>query len=44
MSSTLETRPIDPNTADFLHEAEASKFDFHSVSVKAAGDEKLKRR
>jgi L-lactate dehydrogenase complex protein LldF len=33
---------IDPNTADFLHEAQQSKFDFHQVSVKAAGDEKLK--
>jgi len=43
MSSTLENQQIDPNTADFLHEAEASKFDFHTVSVKAAGDEKLKR-
>jgi len=43
MSSTLETRPIDPNTAHFLEEAAAAKFDFHSVSVKAAGDEKLKR-
>ena len=43
MSSTLETRPIDPNTANFLNEAAAAKFDFHSVSVKAAGDEKLKR-
>ena len=43
MSSTLETQQIDDNTAHFLHEAEASKFDFHSLSVKAAGDEKLKR-
>jgi L-lactate dehydrogenase complex protein LldF len=43
MSSTLENQQIDPNTADFLHEAEASKFDFHTVSVKAAGDEKLQR-
>jgi L-lactate dehydrogenase complex protein LldF len=43
MSSTLENQKIDPNTAAFLHEAEGSKFDFHSVSVKAAGDEKLKR-
>jgi L-lactate dehydrogenase complex protein LldF len=33
---------IDPNTAEFLHEAHLSKFDFHQVSVKAAGDEKLK--
>ncbi|MDB5299230.1 MAG: iron-sulfur cluster-binding protein, partial [Phycisphaerales bacterium] len=42
-ASTLEHQPIDPNTAEFLKEAEASKFDFHSVSVKAAGDEKLKK-
>jgi len=42
MSSTLDSRPIDPNTAEFLREAEASPFDFHSLSVKAAGDEKLK--
>src|SRR4051794_8026209 len=44
MSSTLETQPkIDENTSQFLHEAAAAKFDFHSVSVKAAGDEQLKR-
>jgi L-lactate dehydrogenase complex protein LldF len=44
MGSTLEQQPqIDEHTADFLHQAEASKFDFHSVSVKAAGDERLKR-
>ena len=43
MSSTLERQPIDPNSADFLREAEASPFDFHSLSTKAAGDEKLKR-
>ncbi|MDB5289896.1 MAG: iron-sulfur cluster binding protein [Phycisphaerales bacterium] len=42
-SATLQTQPIDPNTAEFLKEAHASKFDFHSVSVKAAGDEKLKK-
>jgi L-lactate dehydrogenase complex protein LldF len=40
--STLEQRPIDPNTQQFLEEAHASKFDFHSISVKAAGDERLK--
>src|SRR4051794_23014513 len=34
---------VDENTADFLEEAAASKFDFHQVSVKAAGDEQLKR-
>ena len=33
----------DPNTQHFLTEAGASKFDFHSVSVKAAGDERLKK-
>jgi len=40
--STLEQRPIDPNTAAFLKEAAASPIDFHSVSAKAAGDERLK--
>lgn len=40
--STLQNRQIDSNTRKFLKEAAASKFDFHSVSVKAAGDEKLK--
>src|SRR4051795_11486446 len=43
MASTLQNQPIDPNTADFLKQAAAAKFDFHQVSVKAAGDEKLKR-
>ena len=42
MASTLEHQVIDPNTQEFLEEAHASKFDFHSVSVKAAGDERLK--
>jgi L-lactate dehydrogenase complex protein LldF len=42
MSATLENQPIDPHTAEFLHEAAAAKFDFHSVSVKSAGDERLK--
>jgi len=32
----------DPNTRAFLEEAHASKFDFHSISVKSAGDERLK--
>ena len=42
-SPTLETQPtIDKHTEAFLDQAQASKFDFHSVSVKAAGDEKLK--
>src|SRR3954471_14917749 len=42
MSPNLTNQPVDPNTADFLKEAAHSKFDFHQVSVKAAGDEKLK--
>src|SRR5687768_2529137 len=43
-SPTLQTQPvIDPNTQEFLAQAAASKFDFHSVSVKASGDERLKR-
>src|SRR3954467_9585467 len=32
----------DPHTQQFLEQAAASKFDFHQLSVKAAGDEKLK--
>src|SRR5688572_120627 len=44
MSSSLETQPkLDENTREFLEQAAGAKFDFHSVSVKAAGDEKLKR-
>src|SRR3954449_10870013 len=43
MASTLQNQPIDANTAEFLQQAAAAKFDFHKVSVKAAGDEKLKR-
>ena len=44
MSSSLETQPkLDENTREFLEQAAEAKFDFHSVSVKAAGDEKLKR-
>ncbi len=42
MASTLEHQSIDPHTQDFLNEAKASKFDFHSISIKAAGDERLK--
>src|SRR5688572_23821096 len=37
-------RALDSNTQGFLEQAAASKFDFHQVSVKAAGDEKLKAR
>jgi L-lactate dehydrogenase complex protein LldF len=33
----------DPNSEHFLAEAQASKFDFHSISVKAAGDERLRK-
>jgi L-lactate dehydrogenase complex protein LldF len=40
--SELVDRPVDPNTEEFLEQAHASKFDFHEVSVKAAGDERLK--
>src|SRR3954465_1259284 len=44
MSSSLETQPkLDEHTQEFLEQAAASKFDFHSVSTKAAGDERLKR-
>lgn len=42
MSGSAYGQQIDANTAGFLHEAAHSKFDFHQVSVKAAGDEKLK--
>jgi L-lactate dehydrogenase complex protein LldF len=43
MSTTLEAHPaIDPATGRFLAEAQHSKFDFHQLSVKAAGDERLK--
>jgi L-lactate dehydrogenase complex protein LldF len=44
MAPTLQQQPrIDEHTKEFLQQAAASKFDFHQVSVKAAGDEKLKR-
>src|SRR4051812_45228006 len=39
---TLEHRPLDENTRQFLEQAAASPFDFHKLSVKAAGDERLK--
>ena len=42
MASTLLQQPLDPNTREFLREAAASPFDFHTISVKAAGDERLK--
>src|SRR3954470_22238405 len=43
MSPTLANQPLDENTRAFLEQADASPFDFHGVSTKAAGDEKLKR-
>jgi L-lactate dehydrogenase complex protein LldF len=43
MAVTLEQQPLDPHTREFLQEAHASNFDFHQLSVKAAGDERLKR-
>lgn len=43
MSSTIEHQRVDENTEAFLEQAQASKFDFHQVSEKAAGDERLKR-
>src|SRR4051812_15015584 len=42
MSTHIVNQPLDDRSADFLHQAAHSKFDFHQVSVKAAGDEKLK--
>jgi hypothetical protein len=42
MATTLEHQPLDENTQEFLEQAASSKFDFHQVSIKAAGDEKLK--
>lgn len=43
MATTLVDQPLDENTKSFLNEAAASPFNFHGVSTKAAGDEKLKR-
>jgi L-lactate dehydrogenase complex protein LldF len=42
MVPTIQAQEPDPNTAAFLREAGEAKFDFHSISVKAAGDERLK--
>src|SRR4051794_35664483 len=42
MATELVSQPLDENTQEFLEQAAAAKFDFHKVSVKAAGDEKLK--
>jgi L-lactate dehydrogenase complex protein LldF len=33
---------LDPNTRAFVSEVQASKFDFHAVTVKSTGDERLK--
>jgi L-lactate dehydrogenase complex protein LldF len=38
----LAQQPIDTQTQQFLEQAMESPFDFHSISVKAAGDEQLK--
>ncbi|MGH7214989.1 MAG: LutB/LldF family L-lactate oxidation iron-sulfur protein [Tepidisphaeraceae bacterium] len=42
MATTLEHQSLDENTQEFLEQAHASKFDFHKISVSAAGDERLK--
>ncbi|HYO11206.1 MAG TPA: LutB/LldF family L-lactate oxidation iron-sulfur protein [Tepidisphaeraceae bacterium] len=43
MAQTVVEQPrVDSHTKDFLEQAAGSKFDFHSISVKAAGDERLK--
>src|SRR4051794_3460110 len=43
MAQTVVQQPrIDANTEEFLEQAAGSKFDFHSISTKAAGDERLK--
>ncbi|HEY8665488.1 MAG TPA: LutB/LldF family L-lactate oxidation iron-sulfur protein [Tepidisphaeraceae bacterium] len=43
MASTIEQQPLDENTREFLAQAAESPFDFHALSTKAAGDERLKR-
>jgi L-lactate dehydrogenase complex protein LldF len=43
MAGNVLDKPVDPHTAAFLHEAAESKFDFHEMSTKAAGDERLKK-
>jgi L-lactate dehydrogenase complex protein LldF len=43
MATPLQGQQVDENSARFLREAHASNYDFHSLSVKAAGDERLKR-
>ena len=41
MPISLEQAPIDSHTAEFLEQAHGSKYDFHSISVKASGDKRL---
>src|SRR5690348_13213171 len=40
--TVVAQQEIDQHTEEFLEQAAGSKFDFHSISTKAAGDEKLK--
>jgi L-lactate dehydrogenase complex protein LldF len=40
--SSLTSRPLDEQTKQFVEQARASDYDFHKLSVKAAGDEKLR--
>src|SRR5690606_8146827 len=40
--SHLAQRSLDERSAEFLEQAHDSPFDFHQISVKSAGDEKLK--
>lgn len=42
MSTKLVDQSLDDNTQEFLEQAHTSPFDFHQLSVKAAGDERLK--
>jgi len=42
MVPTIQDQSKDPNSAAFLREAGDTNFDFHSLSAKAAGDERLK--
>ena len=42
MASNLESQSLDPNSAAFLNEAAASKFDFYEISTKATSDVRLR--
>src|SRR4051812_34904774 len=42
MSRLAQQRSVDDNTRQFLRQAHESPFDFHLLSNKAAGDEKLR--